>query len=59
VANVPFYAQVINLLAALLLLLAFAMLTQRRVLSLINLFAAQGLALTLSTGIGRPGCRWS
>jgi hydrogenase-4 component E len=51
VANVPFYAQVINLLAALLLLLAFAMLTQRRVLSLINLFAAQGLALTLSTGI--------
>ncbi len=50
-ANVPFYAQLINLLAALLLLLAFAMLTQRRVLSLIDLFAAQGLALTLSTAI--------
>ena len=41
-AGVPLYAQFINLLAALLLLLAFAMLTQRRVLSLINLFAAQG-----------------
>jgi hydrogenase-4 component E len=51
VAGVPLYAQIINLLAALLLLLSFAMLTQRRVLSLINLFAAQGLALTLSTGI--------
>jgi hydrogenase-4 component E len=50
-ANVPLYAQIINLLAAVLLLLSFAMLTQRRVLSLINLFAAQGLALTLSTGI--------
>ncbi len=34
--------QLINLLAAVLLLLAFAMLSQRRILSLINLFAAQG-----------------
>ena len=50
-AAVPFYAQVINLLAALLLLLAFAMLAQRRVLSLIDLYAAQGLALALSTAI--------
>ncbi len=50
-AGVPLYAQIINLLAAILLLLSFSMLTQRRVLSLINLFAAQGLALTLSTGI--------
>jgi hydrogenase-4 component E len=41
--------QVINLLAAVLLLLAFAMLSQRRILSLINLFAAQGFALFLST----------
>ena len=32
--GIPLYAQLINLLAALLLLLAFAMLTQRRVLSL-------------------------
>ena len=47
----PLYAQLINLLAAILLLLAFAMLSQRRVLSLIDLFAAQGLALAASTAI--------
>ncbi|HEY5364861.1 MAG TPA: formate hydrogenlyase [Casimicrobiaceae bacterium] len=47
----PLYAQFINLLAALLLLLAFAMLAQRRVLSLIDLYAAQGLALAISTAI--------
>jgi hydrogenase-4 component E len=41
--------QLINLLAAVLLLLAFAMLSQRRILSLINLFAAQGLVLFLAT----------
>ncbi len=35
-------AQLINLLAAVLLLLAFAMLAQRRILSLIDLFAAAG-----------------
>ena len=45
----PFYAQLINLCAALLLLLAFAMLTQRRIVSLINLFAAQGVVLVIST----------
>ena len=50
-AGIPLYAQLINLLAAILLLLAFAMLTQRRVLSLVNLFAAQGLALGVSTAI--------
>ena len=44
------YAQLINLLAAILLLLAFAMLAQRRVVTLIDLFAAQGLALACSTG---------
>ncbi len=42
--------QIINLFAAVLLLLAFAMLAQRRVLSLINLFAMQGLVLAVSTG---------
>lgn len=42
--------QIINLFAAVLLLLAFAMLAQRRVLSLINLFAMQGLVLSVSTG---------
>jgi len=47
--NLPFYAQIINLCAALLLLLAFAMLTQRRIRSLINLFALQGMVLVLST----------
>ncbi|MEO6749438.1 MAG: formate hydrogenlyase [Casimicrobiaceae bacterium] len=47
----PLYAQIINLLAALLLLLGFAMLAQRRVLSLIDLYAAQGLALAISTAI--------
>ena len=49
--NLPLYAQVINLLAALLLLLAFSMLTQRRILSLVNLFAVQGFVLVLSTVI--------
>src|SRR3990172_2801563 len=43
--------QVINLLAAILLLLGFAMLSQRRILSLINLFALQGLVLSTSTFI--------
>ena len=47
----PLWAQLINLLAAILLLLAFAMLAQRRVLTLINLFAAQGLVLASSTAI--------
>lgn len=46
-----FSGQLINLFAALLLLVSFAMLSQRRVLSLINLFALQGLMLTVSTVI--------
>ncbi|HEU0188313.1 MAG TPA: formate hydrogenlyase [Gallionellaceae bacterium] len=41
--------QFINLLAAILLLIVFAMLSQRRILSLINLFAWQGLVLSVST----------
>lgn len=45
----PFTTQLINVLAALLLLISFAMLSQRRVLSLINLFAWQGLVLALNT----------
>jgi len=56
--------QVINLLAAVLLLLAFAMLAQRRILSLINLFAAQGLVLFLATALvaaltGQTHLYWS
>jgi hydrogenase-4 component E len=45
----PLYAQMINLLASLMLLLAFAMLAQRRILSLIHLFALQGAVLTVNT----------
>ena len=63
-AHIPFWAQLINLLAAVLLLLAFAMLAQRRVLTLINLFAAQGFALACSTAIvafatHQPHLYWS
>lgn len=43
--------QLINLFAALVLLIAFAMLAQRRVLALINLFALQGLVLAASTAL--------
>lgn len=49
--SLPFSGQLINLFAALLLLLAFSMLTQRRILSLINLFAVQGFVLALSTAV--------
>ena len=41
--------QLVNLFASALLLLAFAMLAQRRIVALINLFALQGLALVGST----------
>jgi hydrogenase-4 component E len=63
-AALPLYAQLINLLAAILLLLAFAMLAQRRVLTLIDLFAAQGASLAISTaivayGTGQPHLYWS
>jgi hydrogenase-4 component E len=50
-ASIPIGSQLINLFAAVLLLLAFAMLAQRRVVSLIDLFAAQGLVLALSTAV--------
>ncbi|MDT3679404.1 MAG: formate hydrogenlyase [Burkholderiaceae bacterium] len=43
------FAQLVNLLGALLLLLAFAMISQRRILSLINLFTLQGATLVVST----------
>jgi hydrogenase-4 component E len=56
--------QLVNLLAAVLLLLAFAMLSQRRILSLINLFAAQGLVLFMATALvgmitAQPHLYWS
>ena len=47
--SIPFTTQIINLLASILLLIAFAMLSQRRILSLIKLFAWQGLVLSAST----------
>lgn len=58
-SNLPLYAQLINLMAAFLLLLSFAMLAQRRVLSLINLFAMQGLALAASTAVVAYGTHQS
>ena len=42
-------AQTINLLASTLLILAFAMISQRRILSLIHLFTAQGATLVAAT----------
>lgn len=48
-STIPLYAQIINLFAAVILLLAFAMLAQRRVVHLVDLFAMQGFALFLST----------
>jgi hydrogenase-4 component E len=48
-ATIPLSTQLINLCASVILLLAFAMLAQRRVMPLINLFALQGLTLCLST----------
>ncbi len=48
-AVLPFTSQLINLFAAIILLLAFAMLAQRRVLQLIDLFALQGATLFLAT----------
>ena len=49
--TVSFANQMINLMAALLLLIAFAMLSQRRILRLIHLFATQGFVLSLNTAI--------
>jgi hydrogenase-4 component E len=43
--------QFVNLLGALLLMLAFAMIAQRRLLSLIRLFTLQGATLALATGV--------
>src|SRR3569833_3394185 len=45
----PFDLQLLNLCAALLLLLSFAMLTQRRIVTLVNLLAVQGSLLLIAT----------
>jgi hydrogenase-4 component E len=51
VTHPPLYAQLINLGAAILLLLGFAMLSQRRVRTLIDLYAAQGFTLACGTAV--------
>ena len=45
----PYADQLVDLFASVLLLLAFAMLSQRRIVRLINLFAMQGVVLVAST----------
>lgn len=45
----PFDLQILNTLAALLLLISFAMLSQRRIVTLVNLLAAQGALLCTAT----------
>jgi len=47
--GMPFQLQVLNFCAALLLLLSFAMLSQRRVVTMVNLLAAQGVLLCVAT----------
>jgi hydrogenase-4 component E len=49
VNTVTWDLQLLNLFAALLLLLSFAMLSQRRIVSLVNLLALQGLMLSAAT----------
>jgi hydrogenase-4 component E len=49
--TLAYHLQIVNLLAALLLLISFAMLSQRRVVALVTLFAWQGAALATSTAI--------
>lgn len=48
-STMPMSVQLINLMAALMLLIAFAMLAQRRILSLIYLFAWQGAVLAVNS----------
>lgn len=47
----PLLGQLINLLGAVLLMLAFAMISQRRVLSLVHLFTMQGIVLVVATAV--------
>ena len=44
-----FIGQLVNLFAAIILMLAFAMISQRRILSLVHLFTLQGAALVAAT----------
>ncbi|MBI2803219.1 MAG: formate hydrogenlyase [Gammaproteobacteria bacterium] len=47
--GIPFDLQILNVLAALFLLLSFSMLAQRRIVTLVNLLAIQGLILFIAT----------
>jgi hydrogenase-4 component E len=47
--TLTYHLQIVNLLAAVLLLISFSMLSQRRIAGLITLFALQGAALAAST----------
>jgi hydrogenase-4 component E len=63
-STISLSTQLINLCASVILLLAFAMLAQRRVMTLINLFALQGGVLALSAVIvavttGQTHLYWS
>jgi len=49
--TLPLTHQLINLMACWLLLIAFAMVSQRRILRLIYLFALQGLVLSVNTAV--------
>jgi hydrogenase-4 component E len=49
--SLTYHLQIVNLLAALLLLISFAMLSQRRIAGLITLFAWQGAALAASAAL--------
>jgi len=60
----PLEVQTINLLAAVLLLVSFGMLSQRRILSLIHLYTVQGLMLAGATALvahatGQTHLYWS
>jgi hydrogenase-4 component E len=46
---IKFLPQLINLFATLILMLSFAMISQRRIVSLINLFTLQGAALVATS----------
>lgn len=48
-ADTPLDLQILNTLAAILLLLSFSMLAQRRIVTLVNLLATQGAILCLAT----------
>jgi len=49
VAGTPLDLQILNTLAAILLLLSFSMLAQRRIVTMVNLLATQGAILCLAT----------